>query len=96
MKFMAMCSSGLGSSFMVQMNIEKALKTIGAEGVEVDHADLGSVSPAEADMFFVGRDLENSVSAFNNVKILNSIIDQDELVDKVREACDELGIDHSA
>lgn len=94
MKFMAMCSSGLGSSFMVQMNMEKALKSIGVTDVEVDHADLGSASPSDADMFFVGRDLENSVSAFPNVKILNSIIDQNELVEKVTEACDEFGIAH--
>lgn len=92
MKFMAMCSSGLGSSFMVHMNIESALSAIGASGVEVDHADLGSASPADADVFFVGKDLENSVGEFGDVVILDSIIDQDELVAKVREACERHGI----
>ena len=92
MKFMAMCSSGLGSSFMVHMNIETALKTVGAQDVEVDHADLGSVGPEAADVFFVGRDLENSVSDFDDVVVLNSIIDQEELGEKVREACPRPGI----
>lgn len=96
MKFMAMCSSGLGSSFMVEMNIQRALQTVGAEGVEVDHADLGSVSSSAADVFFVGRDLENSVADFEDVVILNSIIDQDELVEKVREACARHGIPTTA
>lgn len=96
MKFMAMCSSGLGSSFMVEMNIKKALSAIGAAGVEVEHADLGSASPADADMFFVGKDLENSVGQFNNIQILNSIIDQNELTEKVRAACDQLGIAYTA
>ena len=31
MKIMAVCGSGLGSSFMVEMNIKKVLKKIGVE-----------------------------------------------------------------
>ena len=92
MKFMAMCSSGLGSSFMVEMNIQSALNKLGVTEVEVDHADLGSAGPGDADVFFVGRDLENSVSQFNDVVVLDSIIDQDELLEKVRETCSRLGI----
>lgn len=92
MKFMAMCSSGLGSSFMVEMNIQSALTKLGASDVEVDHADLGSAAPGDADVFFVGKDLENSVSQFPEVVVLDSIIDQDELLEKVREACERHGI----
>lgn len=92
MKFMAMCSSGLGSSFMVEMNIQAALDKIGAKDVEVDHADLGSAGPTDADVFFAGKDLENSVSGFDDVVILDSIIDQDELDLKVKETCLRLGI----
>ncbi|WP_245826067.1 PTS sugar transporter subunit IIB [Kocuria massiliensis] len=92
---MALCSSGLGSSFMVELNIQNALKTIGAQGVEVSHADLGSASPEDADVFFVGRDLENSVSGFDDVVILDSIIDQDELNEKVRQTCERLNISMS-
>ena len=92
MKFMAMCSSGLGSSFMVEMSIKKALQKIDVTEVEVEHADLGSASPQDANVFFVGRDLENSVSGFNNVVILDSIIDQDEIDQKVREVCENLGL----
>ncbi|MGC5628760.1 PTS sugar transporter subunit IIB [Georgenia sp. Z1344] len=93
---MAMCSSGLGSSLMVRMNIEKALKTIGADGVEVEHADLGSASNADADVFFVGKDLENSVAHFDDVVVLDSIIDQNELVEKVRTTAERLGIPHTS
>lgn len=35
------CGSGLGSSFMVQMNIESILKDLGVTDVEVEHYDLG-------------------------------------------------------
>lgn len=51
MKFLAICGSGLGSSFMVQMNIEKELKSLGVNGVEVEHSDISSASTGMADVF---------------------------------------------
>ena len=50
-KILAICGSGLGSSFLVQMNIEKVLKELGATEVEVDHADVGSAVVGAADIF---------------------------------------------
>ena len=37
MKIMAICGSGLGSSFMVEMNIKKVLKKLEIEA-EVEHS----------------------------------------------------------
>ncbi|WP_396136835.1 hypothetical protein [Curtobacterium sp. BRB10] len=34
MKILAVCSTGLGSSFMTHMNIDKALGELGGSGVE--------------------------------------------------------------
>lgn len=49
MKIMAICGSGLGSSFMVEMNIKKVLKKMGVEA-EVEHSDLSSAIPGAADV----------------------------------------------
>jgi PTS system ascorbate-specific IIB component len=92
MKFLAVCSSGLGSSFMVHMNIEKVLKELGVTGVDVDHADLGSVGPDSADVVFVGADLADSVGGLGDVVVLDSIIDKAELRTKVRETALRKGI----
>ncbi len=92
MKFLAMCSTGLGSSFMVHMNIETALKDLGIKGVEVDHTDLGSAGADSADVFFVGRDLEDAVQDLGDVVVLDSIIDQDELIEKVGQAAARHGL----
>lgn len=85
-KFLAVCSSGLGSSFMVHMNIEKVLKELGVSGITVDHADLGSVSRGDADVVFVGNDLADAASGLGDVVVLKSIIDIDELRTRVGEA----------
>ena len=92
MKFAAVCGSGLGSSFMVEMNINSVLKELGVTGVEVSHYDMGSASPEMADTFFVGRDLADSASHLGNVVVLESIIDMDELKDKVQAECIKQGL----
>ena len=37
MKILVCCGSGLGSSFMIEMNIENVLNELGVKGVEVNH-----------------------------------------------------------
>ncbi|HGI2213757.1 TPA: PTS sugar transporter subunit IIB [Streptococcus agalactiae] len=86
------CGSGLGSSFMVQMNIESILKDLGVSDVEFEHYDLGGADPSAADVWIVGRDLEDSAGHLGDVRILNSIIDMDELRELVTGICQEKGL----
>ena len=86
------CGSGLGSSFMVQMNIESILSELGVTGVEVEHYDLGGADPSDADIWIVGRDLEDSAGHLGDVRVLNSIIDMDELKELVTKICEEKGL----
>lgn len=92
MKIAAVCGSGLGSSFMVDMNMQSILKKKGIGSVETTHFDVGSAVPGSADYFFVGKDLENSVHNLDNVIVLDSIIDKKELGEKLQKVLDENGI----
>lgn len=84
MKIMAVCGSGLGSSFMMEMNIKKVLKTIDITA-EVEHADLGSVTPDVADVFVMAKDIAYSANLpQDKVIIINNIIDLKEIEQKVR------------
>lgn len=92
MKILTVCSTGLGSSFMTQLNIEKALKGLGVTGVETDHRDLGSVSQGDADTIFVGRDIAEAATGLGDVVVLNSLIDMKEITQKVTEALERHGV----
>ncbi|TYG34006.1 PTS sugar transporter subunit IIB [Lonepinella koalarum] len=61
MRIMAVCGSGLGSSFMMEMNIKKVLAKLGIEA-EVNHTDLSSVTPNDADVFVMASDIASSSS----------------------------------
>lgn len=91
-KIGAACGSGLGSSFMVQMNIESVLRELGVSGVEVEHYDIGGAVASDADVWIVGRDLADSAAHLGDVRPLNSIIDMDELRGVVTAICQEKGL----
>jgi len=83
MKIMAICGSGLGSSFMVEMNIKKVLKKLNIEA-EVEHSDLSSATPSAADLFVMAKDIAESASVPDNqLVVINNIIDINELENKL-------------
>ena len=50
---MCCCGSGLGSSMLVRMNVEKTLQKIGVSGVSVTHSSLSDAAEGAADLFVV-------------------------------------------
>ncbi|RWR01285.1 PTS mannitol transporter subunit IIB [[Pantoea] beijingensis] len=83
MKIMAICGSGLGTSFMVEMNIKKVLKKLGIDA-EVEHSDLSSATPGMADLFVMAKDIAASASVpKDQLLVINNIIDINELETKL-------------
>ncbi|MBF8808280.1 MAG: PTS sugar transporter subunit IIB [Enterococcus lacertideformus] len=87
MKIVAVCQSGLGTSFMVEMNIKQALQDLGKdlEQYEVNHTDVGSVSSDMADYFFIEYSLKDTLYTIPDEKLiaLQSIIDGEEVKEKL-------------
>lgn len=82
-KIMCCCGSGLGSSLMVRLNVEKAIKKLGISDVEVLHSSLSDVSPGSADLFVVGSDLADFTKDFPIVILLENIMSLPELEEKL-------------
>ena len=83
MKIMAVCSTGLGSSFMIELKVKEIMKELNIDA-EVNHSDLGSVTPDMADFFICTKDLENSLHSGNVVAIPN-ITDKEAMKSKIME-----------
>ena len=81
---MCCCGSGLRSSMLVRMNVEKALKKLGASGISVSHSSLSDAAEGAADLFVVGKDLANFVKELPRVIILDNIMDKAELETKLK------------
>ncbi len=85
---MCACGSGLGSSLMVEMNINDVLKKMGKEGITVTHSTTSDVRPGAADLFVVGRDLADFIKDVpeESKVVLTNIVDKNELEQKLTEA----------
>lgn len=84
-RIMCCCGSGLGSSMLVRMNVEKALDKLGYKGMDVTHSSVSDATETAADLFVVGKDLANFVSNLPCVIILDNIMDKAELETKLQE-----------
>ena len=80
---MCCCGSGLGSSLLVRMNVEKIMKELGYSGIEVLHSSLSTAANGVADLFVIGKDLEASASELENKIVLDNILDMTELKEKL-------------
>lgn len=84
-KIMCCCGSGLGSGMLVRMNVEKALKEMGVQGVVVEHTSVSDAREKAADLFVVSKELEEFVSQLPKVVVLKDIMNPDELRMKLKE-----------
>ncbi|MGB9840960.1 PTS sugar transporter subunit IIB [Thermovenabulum sp.] len=90
MKILVVCGSGLGSSFLIEMNIKKILKEIGVTA-EVDHADLGSAKGYKADILVGTRDIAVQLYDIGGeVVSLDNMIDTDSMKNKLIEAIERV------
>lgn len=55
-KILIVCGNGLGSSFIVEMNVKKIIKELGKEA-EVSHTDLSSAKSEAADIYIGSNEI---------------------------------------
>lgn len=86
MHILVCCGSGLGSSFMIELNIKKVLKELNIAAT-VDHSDLSSAAGIKADIYVGTRDIATQLQSLGGkVVSLNSMIDMNELKEKLGAA----------
>ncbi|KAB7706516.1 PTS lactose transporter subunit IIB [Bacillus aerolatus] len=78
-KILVVCGNGLGSSFIVEMNVKTILSQMGVEA-EVSHTDLTTAKSEQADLYLGSKDLISQLEdGTKNIVGLTNILDQNEL-----------------
>lgn len=85
-KILCFCGSGLGTSFVMEMNVKKALKNLGITGVTVDHSTIDDVMPGAADLFVCGEDLLPNAEKAGQAIGLNNMVSLPEIEGKLKKA----------
>ena len=74
-KILIVCGNGLGSSFIVEMNVKKIIKELGKEA-EVSHTDLSSAKSEPADIYIDSSEIIASLDdGKRTVFGLNNLLD---------------------
>jgi len=83
MKILVVCGNGLGSSFIIELNVKKALSQLGEEA-EVAHTDLATARTEEADIYIGAEDIIHQLDDGNrNVIALDNVMDVDQIKEKL-------------
>ena len=86
-KIYTVCTTGLGSSFYVELNIKKVLQKHGLEAdYLLSHSALFDMDWYEADYVVVAKDMEAVIPDMVTKIVLGSIIDIKELEEKLLRA----------
>jgi ascorbate PTS system EIIB component len=78
-KILVVCGNGLGSSFIVEMNVKNLLNQMGVEA-DVSHTDLTTAKSEKADIYLGPQDIISTLDDGTRTIVgLKNILDQNEL-----------------
>lgn len=91
LKVLAVCGVGMGSSLILKMTTEDALRRLGVTA-EVEHADLSTARSIPADVI-VGQDLHTAELAAQAPVVVSvtNFVDTDGLTERLRQHFTEQG-----
>jgi PTS system ascorbate-specific IIB component len=83
MRILVVCGNGLGSSFIMELNVKKALAELGKEAV-VEHTDLATARTEKADVFIGAKDIiHNLDDGTRKIIALENIMNVGEIKEKL-------------
>ncbi len=78
-KILIVCGNGLGSSFIVEMNVKKILKELNKQA-EVGHTDMTSAKSESADLILCAKDIAERLSGHSATVIgLSNLLDNNKI-----------------
>jgi len=87
LKIVAICGCGMGSSVILRMNAEKALKELNIKAhVEVADVTTGKGAASDADLILLGKELASLFKNLDKPVIqLTNFVDKSEIKNKLQE-----------
>ncbi|MCW4459969.1 PTS sugar transporter subunit IIB [Microbacterium sp. MPKO10] len=88
MKIVAVCGMGIGTSVLLKMNAEKALRAMDVDG-DVEAADIGTARGAArtADIVLTSAELAEEVGEVSaKVIVINNFTDVNEITEKLDQS----------
>lgn len=89
-KILCFCGSGVGSSFLLDMNIKTVLKNHNITDIEVEHSTIDDVMPGAADLFVCGSDFIEKAESAGLAIGLDNMVSLEELDQKLMKVLESV------
>lgn len=89
MHIVCVCGLGMGSSLILKMTVDKALKQIGAAGHQIEHWDAGTVNSRNPDLIVTSEDFRDRFASKENVVYVRNVVSTEEVKTKLRAYFEE-------
>lgn len=83
MKILCVCGLGMGSSLILKMTVEKAMRELGIP-CDVEHQAAGTMGGLEPDLIVASQDFADELAGRDNVVFVTNVVKSDEARDKIR------------
>ena len=84
MKIITVCGLGVGSSLILKMTVESAMKQLGRD-CEIEHWDMGTIKGKVFDLIVTTEGFTDNFSDIENVIFVKNIVDVKEVKEKLEE-----------
>ncbi len=82
-KILVVCGNGLGSSFIMELNVKKALEQMGKEA-DVSHTDLATARTESADIYLGAQDIIGTLDdGSKEIVALENVMNIEEIKSKL-------------
>lgn len=78
MKIITVCGLGVGTSLMLKMTVDGALKELGKEA-DVEHWDMGTIKGKERDLVVTSEEFRDNFEGEEDVIFIKNIMSKDEV-----------------
>lgn len=83
MHIVCVCGLGMGSSLILKMTVDKALRELGRDGHDIEHWDAGTVDSKGADLIVTSADFQDRFAGRSNVVFVNNVVNTAEVKEKL-------------
>lgn len=90
LKVITVCGLGVGSSLIMKMTVDSAMKQLGVN-CKVEHWDMGTVKGRECDFIVTTESFRKNFANQDNVVYVNNIVDVKEAKEKLEVYLKEKG-----
>lgn len=92
MHIVCVCGLGMGSSLILKMTVDTALKELNVTGHDIEHWDAGTVDSRNADLIVTSADFESRFAGRDNVVYVTNVVNKEEVKGKLKAYLESHGL----